>query len=404
MTGAERIVANRTFPTLNAVRAAGALMVVLTHVAFNTGRINHGWTGAVLSRLDFGVALFFVVSGFLLARPSFVAAHRGTARPGTPHYFWKRALRILPLYWVVVVVAMLADSANRHASVGDWVSQLTLTQLYRPVPLAGSLTQMWSLCTEVAFYLMLPVLIGWLARRAGAGLDIRRVLVSCGALTVLGLAWAAFNHHLLSEQWHAAQWLPAYLPWFMAGVALAACSVHPAAAARLDRMAEDLTGWWLLGGGLFAIACSDIAGPRRLVPPTAWEGFAKCTLYGAAAVCLVLPLVFGPPLAGPVRRWMAGTVPVWLGDISFGVFCIHMVVLVVGMRVLGIEVFTGHFWSVLAMTLIVSVAAAAASYRWLEKPFLRLKNVGHFARTDPALSDSASGDPATSAMATSAHH
>ncbi len=39
---------DRTFPTLDAVRAAGALMVVCTHVAFNTGRINHGWTGAVL--------------------------------------------------------------------------------------------------------------------------------------------------------------------------------------------------------------------------------------------------------------------------------------------------------------------------------------------------------------------
>src|SRR5262249_4835215 len=157
--------------------------------------------------------------GFLLARPSFVAAQRGTVLPGTAHYFWKRALRILPLYWVVVIVAMLVDSANRHASVADWVSQLTRTQLYRPAPLASSLPQMWSLCTEVAFYLMLPVLVRWLVRgaRRGGGLDLRRILVFCGALIVVGLAWATFAHHLLSYQWHLAQWLPAYLPWFMAG-------------------------------------------------------------------------------------------------------------------------------------------------------------------------------------------
>ena len=68
---------DRTFPTLNAVRAAGAIMVVLTHAAFNTGRINDGWVGAMLARFDFGVTLFFVLSGFLLSRPWFLAAALG---------------------------------------------------------------------------------------------------------------------------------------------------------------------------------------------------------------------------------------------------------------------------------------------------------------------------------------
>lgn len=78
---AEERFVDRSFPTLDAVRAAGALMVVLTHCAFNTGQINHGWSGAALSRMDFGVALFFVVSGFLLARPWFLAAQRERLGP-----------------------------------------------------------------------------------------------------------------------------------------------------------------------------------------------------------------------------------------------------------------------------------------------------------------------------------
>ena len=122
---------DRTFPALNAVRAAGAIMVLLTHAAFNTGRINDGWVGAMLARFDFGVTLFFVLSGFLLSRPWFLAAALGHREPSARHYLWKRALRILPLYWVVVVVAFVVDPLNDDATWEDWVSHLTLTQLYR---------------------------------------------------------------------------------------------------------------------------------------------------------------------------------------------------------------------------------------------------------------------------------
>ena len=94
---------DRTFPTLNALRAIGAILVVLTHSAFNTGRINDGWTGAMLARFDFGVTLFFVLSGFLLSRPFFLRAFQNRPAPATTHYLWKRALRVLPLYWAVVL-------------------------------------------------------------------------------------------------------------------------------------------------------------------------------------------------------------------------------------------------------------------------------------------------------------
>ena len=75
---------DRTFPTLNAVRGIGALMVLTTHAAFNTGQILRGWPGGALARLDFGVPLFFVLSGFLLSRPFFLAIGRGERHPSVP--------------------------------------------------------------------------------------------------------------------------------------------------------------------------------------------------------------------------------------------------------------------------------------------------------------------------------
>ena len=374
---------DRAFPTLNAVRAVGALMVVATHVAFNTGRVVDGWFGAVLSRLDFGVTLFFILSGFLLSRPFFLASASGARSPLVRHYLWKRALRILPLYWAVVVVAFLADPENHDKGWADWVSHLTLTQIYRPELLASSLTQMWSLCTEVAFYLLLPV-FAWVL--VIGSFHLRRILAVLTVLSLAGFAWQS-QATGWSAHGHFAQWLPGFFPWFAVGMGFAAYSVDQVVTGRrgrLEALAQDFTGCWVLATGVFALACTSVAGPRTLIPPNHWEGLAKAALYTVAGTFYVLPLVFGPEREGRVRKFLSGPVPYFLGEISFGIFAIHMFVLIQGMRVLDIGVFTGHFWGVFAGVCAVTVVLATVSYYGLERPFLRLKNSGPFAPRLPA--------------------
>jgi peptidoglycan/LPS O-acetylase OafA/YrhL len=386
VTAADRTVADRSFPALNAVRAAGALMVVLTHAAFNTGRINDGWVGAMLARFDFGVTLFFVLSGFLLSRPWFLAAALGRPGPSGRHYLWKRALRILPLYWVVVVVAFLVDPLNDDATWEDWVSQLTLTQLYRHDLLASSLTQMWSLCTEVAFYLVLPLLCVLLTGRRPTTLRLRRVLGGAGLLSVAGVVWQVVVAQIPGYEAHYAQWLPGFLPWFMIGTAFAAVSadltVHPRQH-PLERLGRDLVGCWILAVAIFALACSPLAGPRLLLTPDGWQAGAKIVLYAAAGAFFVLPLVFGPEREGSARRQLCGPIPVWLGDISYGIFAIHMIVLTVVFRWLDLAVFTGRFLTVALLTTAITLVLATISFRLFERPILRLKNLRFFARMEP---------------------
>ncbi len=388
---------NRRFPTLNAVRAIGALMVVCTHVAFNTGEVNNGWIGAVLSRLDFGVALFFILSGFLLSRPFLTARARGTPQPSWTHYFWKRAVRILPLYWAIVVAALLLDPANDDATWQDWVSQLTLTQIYRDDLLASSLTQMWSLCTEVAFYLVLPPLCLLLAVGRGDGLDVRRVVIRSGGLGVLAVIWQGALAPADTSDIHYGQWLPGLLPWFLVGMVFAAVSADLAVRPRphlLDRWAHDLTGCWLLATAIFAIACSDVAGPRLLIPPTGWEAVAKLLLYSGAAAFYVLPLVLGPESDTRARAWLSAPVPSWLGEISYGIFAIHMLMLNMVYLATGIELFTGRFALILALTLASTLVLASASFYLFERPVLRTKNLSWFVRREPSIS---ADPPATSA-------
>jgi peptidoglycan/LPS O-acetylase OafA/YrhL len=377
---------DRTFPTLNAVRAIGALMVLLTHAAFNTGRINDGWAGAMLSRFDFGVTLFFVLSGFLLSRPWFLAAALGRGEPSARHYLWKRALRILPIYWVVVVAAFVVDPQNEDATWEDWVSHLTLTQLYRHDLLASSLTQMWSLCTEVAFYLVLPLLCVALLGRRPAGLRLGRVLVGAGVIALAGVVWQVVVAQIPGYQAHYAQWLPGYLPWFMIGLWFAAVSADLAVHPRdhvLERLGADLVGCWILAAAVFALACSPLAGPRLLLTPEGWQAGAKVVLYAVAGAFFVLPLVFGPEREGWARKQLCGPVPFWLGEISYGIFAIHMLVLNLVFRALDLEVFHGRFLTVAVLTLGVTLVLATLSFYLFEKQVMRLKNVGFFARMEP---------------------
>ncbi|MBZ5736880.1 acyltransferase family protein [Nocardioides mangrovi] len=380
---------DRTFPTLNAVRAIGAIMVVLTHSAFNTGQINQGWTGAALARLDFGVTLFFVLSGFLLSRPWFLTAALGRPAPSSRHYLWKRALRILPLYWVVVVVALAFDPANDQMDWRDWLANLTFTQLYRADLLPSSLTQMWSLCTEVAFYVVLPLLC-WLLTKQWRGerghrLHLPTVLTWSVVLFVLGVAWQAWVAQIPGNEGHYAQWLPGYLPWFLVGVWFAAVSASLAVDPRdhvLERLGHDLVGCWILATAVFAIACSPLAGPRTLLTPGGWEAGPKVVLYAIAGALYVLPLVFGPVREGWVRTQLSGPVLFWLGEISYGVFAIHMLVLNAVFSVLDIGIFTGRFLTVAGTTLGVTIVIATASYYLYERPIMRWKNLRFFARMD----------------------
>lgn len=378
---------DRRFPALNAVRAVAALGVVATHTAFDTGEVNRGAFGAFLSRLDFGVALFFVLSGFLLGRPFFLAAARGHHRPSYRHFLWKRGLRILPLYWAAVVAALALLPENDGASPQVWVTNLSLTQIYVHGLLPVGLTQMWSLCTEVLFYLLLPALVALLLTGSGASEKTpNRVLGGLVALTLAGFVWqtlAASSSDVVGQHYH--QWLPGFMPWFCVGLLFALASVHAWRQPDrsrwhwFDRAGEDLPGCWLVAGAVFAIACTPIAGPRLLITPSPWEALMKVVLYTISAGFFVLPLVFGPESAGAVRRGASTRFLVWLGEVSYGIFCLHLIALEVTMDLLGVEPFTGRFRDVFVTTVAFSVLLAAVSYYVLERPFLRLKNAGPFA-------------------------
>lgn len=372
---------SRYAPCLDGYRALAAFAVLLTHVGYLTGHNDDGGYGAVSSRLDIGVTLFFILSGFLLYRP-FAAAHLGGRRaPSTSAYLWRRVLRIVPAYWVVVTVAVFSVDHRYMRGAGSYAAQYLFANVYRPLHLLPGLEHTWSLAVEAAFYVVLPVIAIALRRPARRTPEIhaRIELGVIALLGSLGLGYVAVvNSHHVHEPL-TVLWLPAYLLWFAVGMALAVVSASREVCPSLWTSWEELGGatWWLLGGGVlvFWLATTPLTGPRSVIGGTAgvWPSVFRQLLYVLAAGLFLLPGLVGRQDATGWHRFLRSAPVSYLGRISYGVFLWHLLVLTEIYDLGGIAKFSGHFWLVLAITVSVTLVLAAASHHLLEEPIQRFR-------------------------------
>jgi peptidoglycan/LPS O-acetylase OafA/YrhL len=188
--------------------------------------VDNPWLGALIS-LEV-IDLFFVMSAYLLTLSYARAAlDDGSTRPGRVFLF-RRAVRILPLYFLAVLVVW----ASRNPTLpGDWrdlVEHLTFTHIFDRERIFYTLGPTWSLSLEIAFYLTL-VAIGPLAIRACRRLRTRRARVTfcaagCLALYTAPVAWITFAHYVLGiphTNWPVYFGPQARFGGFAAGMALA---------------------------------------------------------------------------------------------------------------------------------------------------------------------------------------
>lgn len=392
--------AREHFDALDGMRALAAYGVVATHTAFASGRVvsSSPWA-PFLARLDFGVTLFFLLSGFLLYRPFASAAMTGRPAPDLGRFYLRRAARILPPYWVAVVVT-LAVISDRPAVAGDWASYLTLTQTYNDHNVDPSLTQMWTLAVEISFYAILP-LLAWFARgsRSGNPQAARRQLTLIGVLVAIAVA-ADIVGHRAPDGLRSLLWLPANLDWFAAGMFLAVVSALPAAAPgsavgragvikiRLREFAMAPGTCWLIGMLLFWLATLPLGGPRDLTPPSAWEWTIKHWLYSFAAFALLMPLVLGD--GGVIGRLLSTSPMKLLGELSYGVYLWHLGLLLAIQRALGQRTFGGHFWQLYLLTAVSATVVAGLSWFGFER---RLMLLAHRVGSTPAAATNRTAAP-----------
>jgi peptidoglycan/LPS O-acetylase OafA/YrhL len=328
----------RVLPALDGLRAVAATAVLVTHVAFRTGESGAGAGGALLARFDVGVAVFFVLSGFLLY----------PTRPPLRRYGLRRAARILPAYWLLLAAVLL------YAPVPApfwW-----LGQTYTGDTLAGPLTQTWSLGAEAAFYLLLPGLAA-LARRWEWP-----VIAGCG---LVAYGWIAVVH-LAGLPDRMLLWLPGHLDWFAVGMAVAALA-RRGVPARLAQLAAAPGTCWAAAGALLFLLATPVAGPLTLAPIPGAAALVKEAGYAVVAGLLLVPAALGP------QRGLLTTPPLRLaGRWSYGIFLWHLVVLDGVYRLTGWADFSGRMLAVTLLTALGSVVLGGLSWGLVERPALVL--------------------------------
>lgn len=366
---------SRHLPALDGLRGIAALGVVAAHVF--PGNPHNVVEKTIKGMFDFGhvgVDLFFVLSGFLITGILY------DSLPGEGffrNFYARRALRIFPLYYGVLAVTGIVGVVwhlKYHRQLLSLALYLQNTSvitipLFRYLgPTGVPLNHFWTLAIEEQFYLVWPVLVFLLRKRS-------RLLACCGFFFVFCplLRAELFLRGVFYFRIHETTLCRA--DTLLAGAALALL--------LRSRFHDGVlrAGWWILAAGILGLICNEaahIVAPQS--PNASWHAALVTSLYdtvlavactGLLALTLRSPMIKGFFQIGALRS---------LGKYSYGIYVYHLILfayLDVPMR----KTLSAHMTSnkdidvVLSGVLcfVLTVVVAYVSYRWYEKPFLRLK-------------------------------
>ena len=357
-------------PELDGLRFYAFLGVFVCHALPNEAKFYSSlhlpmpwlWAAVVRSGAA-GVDLFFVLSAFLITS-LLLRERQETGKISLRLFYIRRILRIWPLYFLVVVLGVVLAHTPPGRSrfwyydpglpwqyvagyiffVANWVYAVLGTTHSICAPL-------WTVSIEEQFYLVWPALMKTLRRRG---------MIIAGIVTFL---LATINQFVLALGGASAGY--AYYGSAARCESLALGILLALFVDRLPKLPGSIR-FLLVGGGLtvwiFASASlSDFVGPASL---------------RMALDRLMIALASGAILYACLysrSRLVTGNVVVQLGKISYGLYMLHYIGLLLTLSLLrpswGRELLAAK-----AIGFVVTLIFAFASYRWVESPFLRLKS------------------------------
>lgn len=380
-------------PVFDGYRAFAILGVVALHLLNASGAVETGDSG-LLARLTWAtvghsIEVLFMVSGFVVFLPTVARAGSfGSVRS----YAIRRAARLYPAYWLILVVILILLATTSFTGIGMPSFRdilINFAGLHIPlgmpipdIPTGFSVNAAtWTLSVEICFYIVLPLVAAAYFRHPWIGLLV-------AALITVG--WNEFFQHLgtinhdrelglegtevLRLAANSTLQLPSWAFSFALGMTGAWMFVNRERfLARLEGRLVPLMKWV---GAIALVFFAWQAGLRS--DDTAFDIVAQYTRFTAwlaigfsAALATVLVGVALKP--GNLGRLFSNQPVRRLGDISYGIFLSHLVIVTFAGEALGLST-DGSAGTFLLWVLVVVPASVLYGYlsaRFLEQPIRR---------------------------------
>ena len=322
------------FAYIDALRGYAVLGVVLVHVSQYTE-----FAGGVAAAGARGVQLFFVVSATTLLMSW------QNRNDGAVAFFVRRAFRIVPMFWLAIPI---------YFSAGDNINQAIgaafFLQAIRPDWIFGLVPGGWSVCAEVGFYCLFPLLAAHIT-------SLPRAFYLVAASVIVSKLWRSVGLEAITGLFpndpqlgtFMALTLPTQLPIFAAGMA---CYFVARRFANLRRLTLE---------GVLLVAICGIG----------WYAFHRSEDYAAFGGLFAVAVAC---IANGAGRYLLNPVIEHIGRCSFSIYLLHFkcvawVFLLVKGLTPAIE-FAALFFG----TAVITTALSSLTYYGIERPMIRLGN------------------------------
>ena len=397
---------SRYIPALDGLRTLAVVAVVLYH-------LNLTWAqGGLL-----GVTIFFVLSGYLITR-LLINEIAKTGRIDLKSFWIRRIRRLFPAVVTVVVVTCTLCTVFNHVMLtkmrpdilpsllffNNWWQILHNVSYFNALGDPSPLTHFWSLAIEEQFYLIWPPLLLAMVSMRMSKPNTRRVVLGLAAVSAVAMM-VLYNpatdpsrvyygtdtrvFSLLLGAWMAfipdRDLAPARLVRHLGLARLAGADNHDKSKSNTAEAAttkpSELARFWSSPASIDLLGVVGLVGLAAMVALT--NGYTAFQYRGGTLLCSILTLMVIAACVQPqgmVARALAAKPLVWIGKRSYSIYLWHYPLLLLMNPVANIN--DTPWWHHILQVLLV-VAAAECSYRFIETPFRK----GAFGRTVSELRD-----------------
>lgn len=399
---------SRYIPALDGLRTLAVVAVVLYH-------LNLTWAqGGLL-----GVTIFFVLSGYLITRLLLNEVAK-TGRIDLKSFWIRRIRRLFPAVVTVVVVTCALCTVFNHVMLtkmrpdilpsllffNNWWQIAQNVSYFNALGDPSPLTHFWSLAIEEQFYLIWPPLLFAMVSMHVSKPNTRRVVLGLAAASALAMM-VLYNpaadlsrvyygtdtrvFSLLLGAWMAfipdRDLAPVRLAHRLGLNRLSSAAKHGKNAEgkpgkKVDESADTapaqpsaLVRFWSSPASIDVLGVVGLVGLAAMVALT--NGYTAFQYRGGTLLCSILTLMVIAACVQPqgmVARALSAEPLVWVGKRSYSIYLWHYPLLLLMNPVANIS--DTPWWQYILQVLVV-VAVAECSYRFIETPFRK----GAFGRT-----------------------